>query len=228
MPGKTNKPVSNRALPADITGIQLEFHFQAGWDETPSDRPSFWHVSADLHDFDKDTVTGRVGSFVFYRIEPVETSDLFGVMDGHDADLGRIAEVIIDSSTGDINDALRDQMAGFESDMLVLCSAQLEESWRGFGLGAVLAGQAIRQLGHGCLGVVLQPASILPETRRDEETRKRAAKKISKAWGKIGFTPYGDELMVLDLATTAFSKSLARQTNLVKRLPVAAEDEEAP
>ena len=55
-------------------------------------------------------------------------------------------------------------MAGFESDLLVLCSAELEENWRGFGLGVVLAGQAIKPLGHGCLGDILQSASILPET----------------------------------------------------------------
>lgn len=225
MPTTSKTPAADRVLPADIFGIRLAYTFQTAWDATPSEGPAFWHVSADIHDLDTETVTEHIGSFVFYRIEPVETQDLFGVMDGWDADLGHIAEMVIDPGTGEIDDALRDHMAGFESDLLVLCSAELEESWRGFGLGVVLASQAIKQLGHGCLAVVLQPASVLPETEQDEEARERAVEKISKAWGKIGFERFGDELMVLDLATTALSECHASQSALVKRLPIAGEDE---
>lgn len=221
MTTRTKKPVD--ALPADIAGIRLEFGFRIGWDETPSDGPAFWHVSADVHDFEMDEVTHHVGSFSFYRIEPTETRNLFGVMDGYDSDLGHIAEMVLDLEMGDIRDDLRDRMAGFEPDLLVLCRAQLEDGWRGFGLGAVLAGRAIKQLGHGCLSVALQPASILPETRGDDATRNRAAKKIAKAWKKIGFTQVDDELMMLDLATTALDKSLARQTALVRQFPVIME-----
>ena len=71
---------------------------------------------------------------------------MFGVMDGYDADLGHIAQMILDPQSGEIRDDLRDQMVGFESDMLVLCRARLEDGWRGLGLGAVLAGRAIKQL----------------------------------------------------------------------------------
>jgi GNAT superfamily N-acetyltransferase len=219
MPARSKKPASSRALPADVTGIRLRFSFQIGWDETPSDGPSYWHVSADVHDLEDDRVTHHVGSLVFYRVEPTETRDLFGVMDGYDADLGHIAEMIIDTQTGDIDDDLRDNVAGFESDILVLCRAELEKDWRGFGLGAVLAARAIKQLGHGCIAVVLQPASILPETRSDDETKRRAAKRIAKAWEKIGFNSVSEDLMVLDLATTTLNKSLARQTALIRRLP---------
>jgi hypothetical protein len=146
-------------------------------------------------------------------------------MDGWDADLGHIAAMVIDPGTGEIDDALRDHMAGFESDVLVPCRAELEESRRGFGVGAILAGQAIKQLGHGCLGIVLQPASILREPEQDEEARQGAAEQISKAWEKIGFERFGDERMVLDLATTALSESLASQSALVGRLPIANEGE---
>jgi hypothetical protein len=224
VPTNSKKPAADRALPANVAGIRLKFHFQTAWDETPSDGPSFWHVSADVHDLDTDAVTEHVGSFLFYRIEPVETSDLFGVMDGYDSDLGHIAEMVIDPATGEIDDALRDHMVGFEPDVLVLCRAELEENWRGFGLGAVLAGQAIKQLGHGCLGVVLQPASLLPKPEQDMEARKLAVKKISKAWEKIGFERFSDELMVLDLATTTLSESFASQSSRIRHLPITGED----
>lgn len=218
MPTTSTKPA------ADISGLRLAYNFQTAWDATPSEGPAFWHVSADIYDLEAETVTEHVGSFVFYRIEPVETYDLFGVMDGWDADLGHIAEMVIDPGTGEIDDDLRDKMAGFESDLLVLCSAELEEHWRGFGIGPVLAGHAIKHLGHGCLGVVLQPASILPETEQDGDAREHAAEKISKAWETIGFERFGDELMVLDLATTTLSEALARQSALFRRLPVANEE----
>lgn len=227
MPIKSKKTLDIRALPVDISAISLNFYFQIGWEETPSDGPSFWHVSADVRDFNTERVTHHVGSFMFYRVEPVETRDMFGVMDGYDADLGHIAQMILDPQSGEIRDDLRDQTAGFESDILVLCRAQLEDGWRGFGLGAVLAGRAIKQLGHGCLGVVLEPASILPESRQDGETQEHAAMKISKAWEKIGFTHVGDKLMLLDLATTMLDKCLARQTKLIKRLPIANDESEA-
>jgi hypothetical protein len=214
-----------RVLPADLTGVGLSFRLSTRWNENPSDGPSFWHVSADAWGLEDESATSHVGSFQFYRIEPLETEDLLGVMDGYDGDLGHIAEAIIDSETGEINDELRGSLAGLESDILVLYKAELEEQWRGFGIGAVLAGQAIKQFGHGCLGVVLQPASILPRTENDAQARQQAAKKIAKAWGKIGFTPLGEDLMVLDLATTTLSAALERQSALARRLPSAAAED---
>jgi GNAT superfamily N-acetyltransferase len=228
VPTASNKPVGGRVLPAEISRIRLDYRLQTGWDETPSDGPSFWHVSADVHDLESETATAHVGSFVFYRIEPLDTDDLFGVMDGYDADLGHMAELLIDLETGELTDDLRDHLAGLDSDILAVCRAELEEDWRGFGLGAVLAGQAIRQLRHGCLCVALQPASLVPRSEQVEETRRRTVKKISKAWESIGFTCVGDDLMVLDLATTTLSKSLARQRALARRLPFAGTDEDGP
>lgn len=227
MPSAMRDLAGGRVLPADLTGVRLSFSLGTRWNESPSDGPAFWRVSADVWDLNGEAATGHVGSFQFYRVEPLETADLFGVMDGYDSDLGHIAEMIIDPETGEISDGLSDLLAGLESDMLVLCSAELEEQWRGFGIGAVLAGRAIKQLGHGCLGVVLQPASILPRTENDTQAQQQAAKKIAKAWEKIGFTPMGEDLMVLDLATTTLSECLERQSALVRRLPFAAAEDKA-
>lgn len=212
---------ADHTLPTSAAGIRLNYQFETDWNYTPSDGPAFWRVSADTYDIGTETVARHVGSFTFYRIEPFETRDMFGVMDGYDADLGHIADVILDPSTGEIADALRDRMAGFTTDLLVLCRAELAEEWRGFGLGAVLAGQAIRQLGHGCLAVVLQPASILPTTGNDKVAHERAVRKIAGAWEKLGFIHFGEDLMVLDLATKTLSECLARQSSIIARLPTA-------
>ena len=57
-----------------------------------------------------------------------------------------------------------------------------------------LAGQAVKQLGHGCIAIDLQPASALPEKEQDDKVRERAVENISQAWEKIGFTHLRDEL----------------------------------
>jgi len=79
------------------------------------------------------------------------------------------------------------------------CSFSAVRDWRTVGEDSASAqfspvGRS-SNLGHGCLGVVLEPASILPESRQDDEARERAAKKISKTRELIGFVRVGDKLI---------------------------------
>lgn len=73
----------------------------------------------------------------------------------------------------------------------------LEPPWRGFGLGPVLAGAAIRRLAQDCVAVACEPGSA---DGRDltEAGHRKAAAKLARTWSRIGFEPFDDGVHILD------------------------------
>jgi hypothetical protein len=64
----------------------------------------------------------------------------------------------------------------------------LEPAWRGFGLGPILAGSAIRRLSTDCVAVVCEPADA---EGRDmgEADHERARRRLAATWSTVGFQP---------------------------------------
>lgn len=151
-----------RALPGPVSAIRLTYHHQQGWWDTSEDEPEIWHVSVDLVDDELGETIEHVGDLEFFRADPYETPDLFGVLDGHDGDVGMIAGVLLDHSTGHFRDDLDDVAESLGSGMLILNRARLAAPWRGFGMGVVLAGKAIKRLGFGCRSAACYPAPSIP------------------------------------------------------------------
>jgi GNAT superfamily N-acetyltransferase len=78
-------------------------------------------------------------------------------------------------------------------DLLILDRVSLDRAWRGFGLGPILAAEALRRLSGGCCAVAAYPAmGEYPEDREQvtEAYRRRAKKKIAALWESIGFQPF--------------------------------------
>ncbi|MFJ6141113.1 hypothetical protein [Kitasatospora sp. NPDC092286] len=88
-------------------------------------------------------------------------------------------------------------------DLLVLDRVYLDKQWRGFGLGPVVAAEAIRRLSPGCCAVATYPAMGEYSKGRDETTdtdRRRAKKKIAALWESIGFERFREGVWLLDTA----------------------------
>ncbi|MGW0828748.1 hypothetical protein [Streptomyces sp. NPDC002845] len=131
-----------------------------------------------------------------------------------------IAESILDPATGHFRDDLDEYAEPFGSGMLLLNSAQLARPWRGFGIGAVLAGKAIARLGAGARGAACYPSPLDRTGLADDAARDRAVSALQRTWSSLGFRPYRDGgVYVLNLATTALSEALSVLTDRIEALP---------
>ncbi|MEW2636178.1 hypothetical protein AB0903_32190 [Streptomyces sp. NPDC048389] len=209
-----------RALPGPVSAIRLTYTCEQSWWDTGEDEPEIWHVAADLYDLEGDTRVEHVGGFEFYRADPYATRDLFGVLDGYDGDVGVIAESILDPSTGHFRDDLDEYAEPFGSGMLLLNSAQMTRPWRGFGVGAVLAGKAIARLGAGARGAACYPSPLDRTGLKDDAAHDRAVSALQRTWSRLGFRPYRDHgVYVLNLGTTALGEALPSLTERIEALP---------
>lgn len=178
-----------RALPGPVSSIRLTYTCEQGWWDTGADEPEIWHVAADLYDWEAERNVEHVGDFEFYRADPYATRDLFGVLDGSDGDVGVIAESILNPATGYFRDDLDEYAEPFGSGMLLLNSAQLERPWRGFGVGAVLAGKAIARLGAGARGAACYPSPLDRAGLEDAAAHDRAVSALQRTWSSLGVPP---------------------------------------
>lgn len=141
-------------------------------------------------------------------VDVYDTRDPFGLLDGEDADLGLIAEAVF--STGRLDPELDGMLEAIGSRILILGSVRLAPGWRGFGLGVLLAGTALRKLSGGARAAVCYPAPIdeSGEEEVSESTRERAMKKLGEVWGQLGFEHFRDGVHVLDLGLVILEESL--------------------
>jgi hypothetical protein len=153
--------------PADPWLIGLTYSHQQRWWFTGDDEPEGWAVSADLADPDHTHKASHVGDLEIVLVYLECTRNPFDVLDVEDALLGRIAEILFDPATGQLDPLLDAQLEPLGSRLLILKTAQLTPEWRGFGLGVLLAGTAIKKLSGGVRFAVCDPAPR-PDPDADE------------------------------------------------------------
>ncbi|MGH1554541.1 hypothetical protein ACRAWF_29265 [Streptomyces sp. L7] len=75
----------------------------------------------------------------------------------------------------------------------------LDEQWRGHGLGAVLAMEAVPGLMAGCRAIACSPGvtDITGKRLRDRAEWDRVNAQIRQGWERIGFRLYRDNVFLL-------------------------------
>ncbi|MEV7471988.1 hypothetical protein AB0O20_36760 [Streptomyces kronopolitis] len=216
-----------RRTPAPIDMIRLSYSHHEDYYDDGDDGPQFWNVSADIYDLEGRGQLEHVGDFEFVRFDPYETRDLFGVLDGHDGDLGLMAETLLDPGSGNYREDLEEFTEPIYSGMLILNRAKLEKPWQGFGLGVLLTARAIRKLSPGCRGIACFPAPISggPTNPDDKETRPLAIATLGEVWEQIGFEHYRDGVFVLNLGTVTLEEQITALGSRVAKIPQISEDE---
>ncbi len=202
----------NRTPPIDPWRIDLTYRHRQRWWFDADTEPEAWQVSADIFDDSGTHRFAHVGDMEVVVIDPDQTTDPFGVLDGEDADLGRIAETIFDPATGQLDPALDHQLQPHGSRILILASVRLAPRWRGLRLGVLLAGTAIKKLSGGVRVAVCQPAPLNepPEGDVDEDPVERevAIACLSEVWSQLGFEHFRDGVHVLDLNLVTLDERL--------------------
>jgi len=118
-------------------------------------------------------------------------------MDSYTGDVSRIGEVVLDVAAGQWDPAFEAALAHPVGDLLIMDRVILEPAWRGFGLGPILAGSAIRRLSQNCVAVACEPGSADGRELTDEKHREAAAK-LGRVWARIGFESFADGVHILD------------------------------
>ena len=149
-----------RTPPDDPWNITLTYRHERLWSSGANEEPESWHVSADVFDDSGTHVKSHVGDMIIVIVDIYQTRDPFGLLDGEDADLGAIAGTVFDARTGQLDPDLDDLLEPLGDRILILNSVRLTPEWRGFGLGVLLAGTAIKKLSGGVRAAVCYPAPI--------------------------------------------------------------------
>jgi len=210
-----------RIPPTDPYSIELSYAHRHHWASTSDDGPEIWHISADVHPDGAEEPISHVADIEIVLINPYDTRDAFGVLDGYDGDLGLIAETVLDPATGRLNPDLAARLEPFGSHLMILNQVQLSPEWRGFGLGVVLAGLAIKRLSRGCQAAVCYPWPLNgpdnDQTDEDPIQRQVAVATLSDVWSQLGFEHFRDGVHVLDLALVTLNEAIERLRERVIR-----------
>jgi len=213
-----NEP-HERTPPGDPWNITLTYQHGHRWWFDADTAPETWHVSADIHDDSGTHVEAHVGDMNIVIVDIYDTHDPFGLLDGEEADLGLIAEVIFDAGNGRLAPDLDERLQPLGSRILILNSVRLTPEWRGLGLGVLLTGTAIKKLSSGVRAAVCYPAPIdeLTSDELDDSERQLAIAALDRVWAKLGFEHLRDGIHVLDLNLVTLDEHLGQLRKSAER-----------
>jgi hypothetical protein len=204
-----------KALPADLArrldSITLSFAMERS---LTTDLPAIqnWHVTATAHDWDDRDDEGDPRPEIVADINIVkgslEDGSLWLQLDAMAADLEAVATSVMVPDTGDLRPEVEDLVhAAVGSQLLILNSVTVHEPWRGYGVGALLAGEAILALDGDAQCVATYPA---PLDSSEGSDRTRAVAKLQRTWAQIGFKPPDECVWILDPGMEDLGDAVAR------------------
>ncbi|MFD4559763.1 hypothetical protein ACFWP5_36530 [Streptomyces sp. NPDC058469] len=146
---------------------------------------------------------GTVGSMTFYRVHLDRGRNAFWAMEEESEELYETAQVLLDPATGSFTDEVSERLEYVGSALLVMDRVTLDPPWRGHGLAAVLASEAINRLMAGCRAIACSPGvtDISSQRLTDRSEWDRVNAKIAQGWQSLGFRPYRDNIYLLSPAS---------------------------
>ncbi|MFF4962321.1 hypothetical protein [Streptomyces sp. NPDC001222] len=192
-------------LPASPARLHLQYHHRHGLLDSPHEQTlEQWNVSIQYED--DDGATHEAGSMVFHRVRLTQGMNAWTAMEEESEELSEIANALLDPDTGYFTAEVDQQLAYVGTDLLVMDRVTLSPHWRGFGLGPVLAAEAINRLSPGIRAVACSPGISAHEDgwKPEQAEFDRINEQIAAAWRSVGFTHYRDNVYLLPLASQAY------------------------
>jgi hypothetical protein len=116
---------------------------------------------------------------------------------------------LVDPETGDLKDDLLERLEGVGYHLVVIDQVILADAWRRQGgIGRLLIGHSLRWLGAGAWCVVVRPDLFTEDLAAAQPDVGSARQVLYHTWGFLGFSPYTDELYVLDPALRALDEAI--------------------
>jgi GNAT superfamily N-acetyltransferase len=162
-----------------------------------------------------DEHAGERIAWLWFVSVPFDECNGWDECDADSGDLEAVASALW-KNNGDWRDEFLEKYgeAWTGERVLILDRAQLEEDFRGHGLGAIIIGHAIKQLRAGVSIVACYPYPI-DKDRADDDSEEADAKnrasaaKIAKVYESIGFEDWRNGVWVLDMNSELLDKKLA-------------------
>ncbi|MFD5108992.1 hypothetical protein [Streptomyces cinereoruber] len=180
-------------LPGDPSELRLRISYFDDLGDTPqADTLERWDVAI-LHD------EAEVGMMTFYRVHLDRGRNAFRAMEEESEELYETAQALLDPETGNFTEDVGGQLEYVGSALLVIDRVTLDAPWRGHGLGAILATEAIHRLMAGCRAVACSPGiTDLSDGRlRTRAEWDRVNSKVTRGWERIGFRLYQGTVYLL-------------------------------
>jgi hypothetical protein len=102
----------------------------------------------------------HVGVLELVKVRWGGSQNPFWAMEEESQNLYEIAETVFNDERDGYTEEFEELTEVWGEDLLVLDKAELVEGWRGFGLGPMIAADALRRLAPGCRAVMVHPAPI--------------------------------------------------------------------
>ncbi|MDV9168624.1 hypothetical protein R6V09_00505 [Streptomyces sp. W16] len=212
--------IESRRLPGDPSELRLRISYDDALLDTPQgDTLERWDVTVLHRRRTHDTARCRassggcvtpdcsanvvgdvaVGSMTFFRVRLDQRMNAFWAMEQETEELYQTARVILDQQTGNFTDEVSELLDYVGSDLLVMDRVTLDKQWRGHGLGAVLAMEAVLRLMAGCRAIACSPGvtDVTGNRLRDQAEWDRVNAQIRRGWERIGFRLYRDNVFLL-------------------------------
>ncbi|MDH6111367.1 GNAT superfamily N-acetyltransferase [Kitasatospora sp. MAP12-15] len=146
-----------------------------------------------------------IGSMSFVRIRNHTRHSAWRAADAYSADVEKAVAAVIDPHTtrkAGLNWSTRfeDHIELPVGDLLVMEHVQLAAEYRGFGIGALAASEAVRRLSPGCCAVACEPSPLGRDLDGDEAARAQAKARLGRLWESVGFRPFQGGIYLLDTA----------------------------
>ncbi|MFC9131352.1 hypothetical protein ACFT4A_31550 [Streptomyces sp. NPDC057099] len=224
------------SLPGDPSELRLRISYDDElWDTPQADTLERWNVAV-LHrqhthgtgpepvrpsgyvapDSPSGTVEDvAVGSMTFYRVHLDRGRNAFWAMEEESQELYETAQVLLDPETGFFTQEASERLDYVGSALLVMDRVTLDPPWRGHGLAAVLASEAITRLMAGCRAIACSPGITDLSSQRltDRSEWDRVNARIAQGWERLGFRPYRDNVYLL----SPTSQDLEEQCGALRR-----------
>jgi len=149
----------------------------------------------------RETIVGSIDIFDATIGHPA----LYEALDSYSMDLTRVADALVVPSSGELKEQVEERLEFVGGHLLVLNEVRLDEDWRGSGLGALLAGEALVALSCGAQLAATVPGSLPDPPGHDGPKKtaievRQATTKLEQVWMQIGFEALADGVWIVDLA----------------------------
>ncbi|MFK4222193.1 hypothetical protein [Streptomyces sp. NPDC019890] len=140
-----------------------------------------------------------VGSMTFYRVHLDRGRNAYWAMEEESEELYETAQVLLDQGTGSFTSEVGELLEYVGSALLVMDRVTLDQQWRGHGLAAVLAIEAIHRLMAGCRAIACSPGvtDLGSQCLKDRSEWDRVNAKIAQGCERLGFRLYRDNIYLL-------------------------------
>ncbi|MGY5059992.1 hypothetical protein ACWDFR_39010 [Streptomyces sp. 900105755] len=156
--------------------------------------------------FAEDGPGPQFGHIRLHVVDHNRCPDPITACDALSEDLFAISEALFDPSLG-LRQDLWEQLS-CPGNTLIVDSVSIDSRLRGHGLGVLLTGMTLDYLCNGTGVIALIPASLehLPDIPHEQ-----ARTRLGQAWSRLGFTPYRDNVWILDPGLTTLHHAVAAE-----------------